>query len=202
MTRHHAHAHTPVVASRLEFPRACALGDGALDAVRSRLVDLGEDNVTTLKMPAELEADKRAAGGKETVEAAKMATTEMAENAGESPVKVSDGDAPAGRNDDVRRLAQGTDQMRSTVTPPNKGSEDVKPGDQAHATGAGHHMKSAAKRCKQPFRSTDHSTLFFSLQGSNRSFRVRFSAFSATASVAFELDDESSGKSIVLFSRQ
>jgi hypothetical protein len=53
------------------------------------LVDLGDENDTKLKMPAELEADKRAAGGKETVEASKMATTEMAENAGETPTKVN-----------------------------------------------------------------------------------------------------------------
>ena len=39
-------------------------------------------------MPEEIEADKQASGGKETVEASKMATTEMAENAGEHPVKV------------------------------------------------------------------------------------------------------------------
>ena len=53
------------------------------------LVDLGEENMTKLKMPEEIEAEKRAAGGRETVEAAKMATTEMAENAGEHPTKVS-----------------------------------------------------------------------------------------------------------------
>jgi hypothetical protein len=50
---------------------------------------LGEENDTKLKMPGELEADKQAAGGKETVEASKMAATEMAENAGEHPAKVS-----------------------------------------------------------------------------------------------------------------
>jgi hypothetical protein len=50
---------------------------------------LGEENDTRLKMPGELEADKQAAGGKETVEASKMAATEMAENAGEHPAKVS-----------------------------------------------------------------------------------------------------------------
>lgn len=57
---------------------------------RCSLVDLGEDNVTKLKTPDEIEADKRAAGGKETVEASKMAATEMAENAGEEPAKVRD----------------------------------------------------------------------------------------------------------------
>lgn len=51
-------------------------------------MDLGEENETKLKMPGEIEADKQAAGGKETVEAAKMTTTEMAENAGEQPAKV------------------------------------------------------------------------------------------------------------------
>jgi hypothetical protein len=60
-----------------------------LNFVFLSLVDLGEENVTKLKMPDEIEADKRAAGGRETVEAAKMATTEMAENAGEHPIKVS-----------------------------------------------------------------------------------------------------------------
>jgi hypothetical protein len=43
--------------------------------------------VTKLKMPAEIAADKEASG-KETVEAAAMATTEMAEKAGENPTKV------------------------------------------------------------------------------------------------------------------
>lgn len=38
--------------------------------------------------------------------------------------------------------------MRAAVSPPNKGSEDVKPGDQGHASGTGHHMKTAAKKCK------------------------------------------------------
>jgi len=38
--------------------------------------------------------------------------------------------------------------MQTAVTPPNKGSEDVKPADQNHATGAGHHMKTAAKKCR------------------------------------------------------
>lgn len=41
--------------------------------------------------------------------------------------------------------------MRSTVTPANKGSEDVKPGEQTHASGTGHHMKTVAKKCKKTF---------------------------------------------------
>jgi hypothetical protein len=38
--------------------------------------------------------------------------------------------------------------MRLNVTPQNnKGSDDLKPGDQTHASGTGHHMKTAAKKC-------------------------------------------------------
>lgn len=48
----------------------------------------------------------------------------------------------------IFNVFQGSDQMRTAVTPPNKGSEDIKPGDQTHATGTGHHMKTAAKKCK------------------------------------------------------
>jgi hypothetical protein len=39
--------------------------------------------------------------------------------------------------------------MRTTVTPPNKGSDAVKPGEQTHASGTGHHVKSSAKKCKE-----------------------------------------------------
>lgn len=55
-----------------------------------RIVDLGEDNDRRLKSPEELQAERAAAaaGRKETVEAAEMVTTEMAENAGENPPKV------------------------------------------------------------------------------------------------------------------
>jgi hypothetical protein len=38
--------------------------------------------------------------------------------------------------------------MRTAVSPANKGIEDVKSGDQIHATGTGHHVRSAAKKCK------------------------------------------------------
>jgi hypothetical protein len=38
--------------------------------------------------------------------------------------------------------------MQRAVSPANKGSDDVKPGDQTHASGTGHHMKTAAKKCK------------------------------------------------------
>lgn len=64
----------------------------------SRLVDLGEENDRTLKMPAELAAEREAAGGKEMVETAEKATTQMAEEAGEKPTKVN-------RLDETRRRA-------------------------------------------------------------------------------------------------
>jgi hypothetical protein len=39
--------------------------------------------------------------------------------------------------------------MRIAVTPSSKGSEDIKPGEQTHASGTGHHMKTAAKKCNE-----------------------------------------------------
>jgi len=38
--------------------------------------------------------------------------------------------------------------MRTTVSPANKGSDDLKLGHSIHASGTGHHTKTAAKKCK------------------------------------------------------
>jgi hypothetical protein len=38
--------------------------------------------------------------------------------------------------------------MRTAVSAPNKASEDIKQGGQAHPSGTGHHMKTVAKKCK------------------------------------------------------
>jgi hypothetical protein len=38
--------------------------------------------------------------------------------------------------------------MRTSISAPNKASEDIKSSGQIHASGAGHHMKSVAKKCK------------------------------------------------------
>lgn len=38
--------------------------------------------------------------------------------------------------------------MRTAVSPPNKGNEDVKPSDNNHASGGGYQMKTVAKKCK------------------------------------------------------
>ncbi len=53
------------------------------------LVDLGEDNDRTLKMPSQIAAEKAAAGGIETVETSEKAATQMAEQAGEKPATVN-----------------------------------------------------------------------------------------------------------------
>ncbi len=37
--------------------------------------------------------------------------------------------------------------MRTAVSAPNKASEDIKLGGQAHADGAGHHIKTVAMKC-------------------------------------------------------
>lgn len=53
------------------------------------LVDLGDENDRNLKMPSQIAAENAAAGGMETVESAEKATTEMAEQAGETNTKVN-----------------------------------------------------------------------------------------------------------------
>ncbi len=50
---------------------------------------MGEDNDRDLKMPSQIAAEKAAAGGTEMVETAEKVTTQMAEEAGERPVKVN-----------------------------------------------------------------------------------------------------------------
>lgn len=37
--------------------------------------------------------------------------------------------------------------MRTSVTSPHKGSDDIKPTDNAQAGGAGLHVRAAAKKC-------------------------------------------------------
>lgn len=53
------------------------------------LVDLGEENDKTLKMPSQIAAEQAAAGGVETVESAEKTATQMAEQAGEKNIKVN-----------------------------------------------------------------------------------------------------------------
>ncbi len=38
--------------------------------------------------------------------------------------------------------------MRTSISAPNKASEDIKAGGLTQASGTGHHMKTAAKKCK------------------------------------------------------
>ncbi|CAF4967486.1 unnamed protein product, partial [Rotaria sp. Silwood1] len=51
------------------------------------LVDLADKNDTTLKSPSDIVAENIASGGRETVEAAQITTTKMAEQAGEISIK-------------------------------------------------------------------------------------------------------------------
>lgn len=37
--------------------------------------------------------------------------------------------------------------MKTAVSAPNKASEDISLGSQAHGTGAGHHLKTVAQKC-------------------------------------------------------
>lgn len=52
-------------------------------------MDLGEENVTELKMPSELEAERQASDSQEPVESAAVTTTQMAERSGERLTKVN-----------------------------------------------------------------------------------------------------------------
>ncbi|CAF4056400.1 unnamed protein product [Rotaria sp. Silwood2] len=116
------HEKTVIIDQKIAFVGGIDLCFGRWDDDFMRLVDLGEENDTQLKMPFEIEAEKQASGGKETAEAAQITTTEMAENAGEKPVK-------------------GADKMRTSVTARNKGSDDIKSGEQAHASETGYHTR-------------------------------------------------------------
>jgi hypothetical protein len=50
---------------------------------------LGEDNDRNLKFPIEIAAETAAAGGTETVETGEKTIVQMAEQAGERPIKVN-----------------------------------------------------------------------------------------------------------------
>ncbi|CAF3899188.1 unnamed protein product [Rotaria sp. Silwood1] len=54
------------------------------------LIDLGDKNDTKLKSSFDIVAENVASGGRETVEAAQITTMQMAEQAGEISVKVTE----------------------------------------------------------------------------------------------------------------
>jgi hypothetical protein len=59
--------------------------------------------------------------------------------------------------------------MITSISAPNKASEDVKSGGQTYPSGQGHHMKIAAKKCKYfIFIKLLIISLFFSLKGLNK----------------------------------
>ncbi|CAF1188578.1 unnamed protein product [Rotaria sordida] len=81
------HEKLVVIDQKIAFVGGIDLCYGRWDDDFMRLVDLGADNDTTLKSPFDIVAEKVAAGGTEIVESAQKATTQMAEQAGEKPIK-------------------------------------------------------------------------------------------------------------------
>ncbi|CAF3793314.1 unnamed protein product, partial [Rotaria sp. Silwood1] len=81
------HEKMVVIDQKIAFVGGIDLCYGRWDDEYMRLVDLGKKNDTTLKSPFDIAAEKAASGGKETVEAAQITTTQMAEQAGEIPIK-------------------------------------------------------------------------------------------------------------------
>jgi hypothetical protein len=58
--------------------------------------------------------------------------------------------------------------MRTAVSAPNKASEDIKLGGQAHADGAGHHIKTVAMKCNYSIFCFWNIFLLFISKGLNR----------------------------------
>ncbi|CAF1500960.1 unnamed protein product [Rotaria sp. Silwood1] len=107
------HEKMVVIDQKIAFVGGIDLCYGRWDDDFMRLVDLGAENDTTLKSPYDIVVENAAAGGTETVESAQKATTQMAEQAGEKPIKSSD-------------------RLRTVFSAPNKASEDIKFGEPTH----------------------------------------------------------------------
>ncbi|CAF3892149.1 unnamed protein product [Adineta steineri] len=149
------HEKMVVIDQKIAFVGGIDLCYGRWDDEFMRLVDLGEENDRELKMPSEIAAEKEAAGGAEVVESAEKATTQMAEQAGEKPSKR----IPMLTQWSVQSQGStGSDQMRTGYSAPNKASEDIKSGGATHAGGAGHHMKTVAKKWIESKLTDDTST--------------------------------------------
>ncbi|CAF1304062.1 unnamed protein product [Rotaria sordida] len=76
-----------IIDQKIAFVGGIDLSYGRWDNEYMRLVDLGDENDTTLKSSLDIAAENIASGGIETVEAAQITTTQMAEQAGEIPIK-------------------------------------------------------------------------------------------------------------------
>ncbi|CAF3679271.1 unnamed protein product, partial [Rotaria sordida] len=121
------HEKLVVIDQKIAFVGGIDLCYGRWDDDFMRLVDLGADNDTTLKSPFDIVAEKVAAGGTEIVESAQKATTQMAEQAGEKPIKSSD-------------------RLRTIFDVPNKASEDIKLDEPTQETRTEFQMKAVAKK--------------------------------------------------------
>ncbi|CAF4998804.1 unnamed protein product, partial [Rotaria sp. Silwood1] len=83
------HEKMVIIDQKIAFVGGIDLCYGRWDDEYMRLVDLGDENDTTLKSSSEIAAENVASGNIETVEAAQITTTQMAEEAGEIPIKVT-----------------------------------------------------------------------------------------------------------------
>ncbi|CAF1283973.1 unnamed protein product [Rotaria sp. Silwood1] len=83
------HEKMVIIDQKIAFVGGIDLCYGRWDDEYMRLVDLGDENDTTLKSSSEIAAENVASGNIETVEAAQITTTQMAEEAGEIPIKSS-----------------------------------------------------------------------------------------------------------------
>ncbi|CAF3798250.1 unnamed protein product, partial [Rotaria sordida] len=119
------HEKMVVIDQKIAFVGGIDLCYGRWDDEHMRLVDLADKNDATLKSPSDIAAEKAASGGKETVEAAQITTTQMAEQAGEVPIK-------------------SISCLRAAFNPLNEVNEDIKLPASTDANGITYDMKSIA----------------------------------------------------------
>ncbi|CAF0944426.1 unnamed protein product [Didymodactylos carnosus] len=100
------HEKLVVIDQKIAYVSGIDLCFGRWDDHEMRLVDLGSQNQTKLKLPDEIQSDLIESGGRETVEAGRKVATEMAENSG-------------------NRFRTGTSEMQSTKGAKEKGHVDI-----------------------------------------------------------------------------
>ncbi|CAF3424732.1 unnamed protein product [Rotaria socialis] len=122
------HEKTVIIDQKVAFVGGIDLCFGRWDDDFMRLADLGEDNITKLKMPIEIQAERQASASEEPDEEIPMAMTQMAARAGARPVKR-------------------TDHMRAAgAIASSRDAADSKQIDQTLAGEPGLHVKTAAKK--------------------------------------------------------
>ncbi|CAF3487840.1 unnamed protein product [Rotaria socialis] len=121
------HEKMVVIDQKIAFVGGIDLCYGRWDDDFMRLVDLGEDNDRTLKLPYELTAHKAASNDITLIETAQQASTRMVEQAGVISSK---------RNDLLRAAFSGS----------NKAGKDIKLAGQTQSSGKEHKMKNVTKK--------------------------------------------------------